>query len=248
MDTLMAADATDAKADAYEFLQGLGQLILQRSPRWYEMDAGIMRIVSGAKANDRQKHLRLPESAFLNSFVLPALHQHLQQYSSLTAEQAKAALLNEYHHTMPDLSCRSPIRAKKHPFKKTLGTSAEAIYREWTDPTRNCGLTQSCPDFALTKPFAHSMVFEGKYFRKGSAEYAAKQLVTDIYQAFFYRGLPRVESTKQGHPEWDYDYGCLLAYDASPGGTLANAWDNLPSNVKKSFWDGANIYVMILRS
>jgi hypothetical protein len=72
-------------------------------------------------------------------------------------------------------------------------------------------------------------------------------LVSDIYQAFFYRGLPRVDATKRGHPEWDYDYACLLAYDASPDGTLVAAWEALDSSVRQSFWDGANIYVMILR-
>jgi hypothetical protein len=108
-------------------------------------------------------------------------------------------------------------------------------------------LTQSCPDFALRKPFAHSIVFEGKYFARGSKEYAARQLVADLYQAFFYRGLPSVEATKRGHPEWDYDYACLLAFDASPAGSLKDAWDSLGSSVKKSFWEGANIFVMIIR-
>jgi len=238
---------SECKADAHEFLQGLGKAILKFSPRWAGMELDIRRIVAAAKANDQQKHLRLPEAAFLNSYVLPVLHQYLQTAASLTKAEASEALLNEYHRTMPDISSRSPIRAKKHPFKKALGSSAEAIYKQWTDPTQNYGLTQSCPDFALGTPFPHSMVFEGKYFARGSQEYAAKQLVTDIYQAFFYRGLPRVDATKRGHPEWDYDYACLLAYDASPSGTLTAAWDALEAAVKKSFWDGANIYVMILR-
>lgn len=238
---------SDPKADAYEFLQGFSKAILKSSPRAADMEPEIRRIVAAAKTNAQEKHRRLPESAFLNTFVLPVLHRYLRDGAGLTADQAKEALLNEYHRSMLAISCRSPIRAKRHPFKKVLGAGAESIYRQWTNKDQNYGLAQSCPDFALGKPFPHSIVFEGKYFASGSQAYAAKQLVTDIYQAFFYRGLPRVEATKRGHPEFDYDYSCLLAYDASPGGTLLGAWDALDRKVKKSFWDGANIYVMILR-
>ena len=207
----------------------------------------IRRIVAEAKSNDRQKHLRLPEAAFLNSFAVPTLFKHLQDWAGLSAEQAREALLNEYHRTMPEVSTRSPIRATRHPFKKMLGANAETIYRQWRDPRQNYGLTQACPDFALGKPFPQSIVFEGKYFAAGSKDYAARQLVTDLYQAFFYRGLPRVEASGRGHPEWNYDYACLLAFDASPAGTLAAAWDSLEVSVRGSFWEGANIYVMILR-
>src|SRR5450759_2040862 len=155
---------SDPKADAYEFLQGFSNAILKSAPRAAEMEPEIRRIVAAAKTNDREKHLRLPEAAFLNKFVLPILHGYLQDGAGLTAEQGKEALLNEYHRTMPDISLRSPIRAKRHPFKKVLGSSAESIYRQWNDPKQNFGLTQSCPDFALQKPFPHSIVFEGKYF------------------------------------------------------------------------------------
>jgi hypothetical protein len=103
------------------------------------------------------------------------------------------------------------------------------------------------PSLREIRTFPHSIVFEGKYFANGSTGDASRELVSDIYQAFFYRGLPRVEASKRGHPKWDYDYACLLAYDASPNGTLLNAWDALPPSVKRCFWDGANIYVMILR-
>jgi hypothetical protein len=37
-----------------------------------------------------------------------------------------------------------------------------------------------------------------------------------------------------------------MAYDASPRGTLKAAWEGLPGKVKRSFWEGANIYVIIL--
>ena len=139
-------------------------------------------------------------------------------------------------------SAKSPIRAKKHAFKKVIGASPESIYNAWS-----CGggLTQSCPDFAVTHPFPHRIVFEGKYFAHGSTKYAERELVKDIYQAFFYRGLPQLDATKR-HPEWNYDYACLLAFDASPEGSLKSAWNRLDPVVQRTFWEGANIYVMIL--
>jgi len=239
---------TDPKAQAHEFLKGLGRAILQGTPSPSAMVTEIRRIVAAAKSSDKEKHLRLPEAAFLNRFVLPVLHLYLHEQAGLTAMQAKEALLNEYHRSMPEVSSRSPIRATRHPFTKILGANAETIYRQWKDPKKNYGLTQSAPDFALQKPFPHSIVFEGKYFASGKPDFAARQLVTDLYQAFFYRGLPKVDATKRGHPPWDYDYACLLAFDASPNGTLAAAWNTLEAKVQRSFWDGANIYVMILRS
>lgn len=55
------------------------------------------------------------------------------------------------------------------------------------------------------------------YFPSGSLDYAQRQLVTDIYQTLFNRGLPRLAPAKK-HPEWKYGYACLMAYDASPKG------------------------------
>jgi hypothetical protein len=47
---------------------------------------------------------------------------------------------------------------------------------------------------------------------------------------------------------WDYDYACLLAYDASIDGSLQKAWNTINEAVRlEGLWDGANIYVMILR-
>jgi hypothetical protein len=45
-----------------------------------------------------------------------------------------------------------------------------------------------------------------------------------------------------------YEYACLLAFDASPGGTLHQSWESLPATVKRGFWEGANVYSMILRT
>jgi hypothetical protein len=147
---------------------------------------------------------------------------------------------------MPEVSCQSPIRWERHPFRKILDCSMSDIYRGWANPENGHALTQSCPDFSLRDPFPHSILFEGKYFPRGSLEFAQRQLVALIYQAFFYRGLPRLAATEK-RPEWSYDYACLLAYDASPAATLSSTWKGLDAQTQRSFWDGANVYVMILR-
>jgi hypothetical protein len=69
----------DPKAEALEFLKGLGRAILQGTPPPSEMGTEIRRIVAAAKSNDKEKHFRLPEAAFLNRFVLPVLHRYLQE-------------------------------------------------------------------------------------------------------------------------------------------------------------------------
>ena len=89
-------------------------------------------------------------------------------------------------------------------------------------------LSSKAAPTSLREPCRHKIVFEGKYFSNGSLTYAQKELVGDIYQAFFYRGLPFVPQTRRGRAKWDYDYSCLLAYDASPMGTLKAAWEAFP--------------------
>lgn len=94
-------------------------------------------------------------------------------------------------------------------------------------------------------PVPYAVVGETKYFRKGSVEAAKTELVRGVFQCFYYRGLPSVPETKN-RPAWDYDYACLLAYDASESGSLVKAWEAVDPNVKVACWDGANIFVMVL--
>ncbi|HTO08940.1 MAG TPA: hypothetical protein VMR86_17965 [Myxococcota bacterium] len=237
-----------SKLEAREFLDGLAKRLSGSLPAARELDLAIRETVKRARAGAKpeERHLKLPESAFLNGHVLPCLFAEIQQ-AGLEEEDARYALLNEYHRSMPWLSEAAPAHRVKHPFTKNLDKDASEIYQQWIgESKRGSALVQPCPDFALRHPFPHKIVFEGKYFPKGSLGYARRQLVTDIYQAFFYRGLPAAAETVNGRAAWDYDYSCLLAFDASPGGTLKQAWQALPEKIRNGFWDGANIYVMIL--
>ena len=73
---------------------------------------------------------------------------------------------------------------------------------------------------------------------------AESALVNGIYEIFYYRGLPYSPGGTTT-ADWNYDYGCLIAYDASPQGHLVRAWDSVVS--KDCFWDGGNLFVMVLR-
>jgi hypothetical protein len=108
---------TETKANALRFLQEFQAVLADgRLPSGPAMDPEIRKIVASAKRDDHQKHRRNPESAFLNTFVVPTLFEQLQTQGGLTAEQAKDALLNEYHRTMPDTA---------HCSRKSLGLSPE---------------------------------------------------------------------------------------------------------------------------
>jgi hypothetical protein len=236
------------KEEALDYLRSLKkELRSSIAPKGAAMNGEIRKIVAEAKSRSDQKHLRLPEAAFLNAHVVPTLLSHLQRFANLDASQAIEAFRNEYHATMPGTSMGSASHPLKHPFSKIAATNPGVMYKNWHSPKKGDGLTKSFPDFALRDPFPHRILFEGKLFAKGAELAAERELATDLYQTFFYLGLPRVKATKKGQADWNYDYGCLLAFDASKDGTLLGAWNALKPSIRKSFWDNANIYVMILR-
>lgn len=91
----------------------------------------------------------------------------------------------------------------------------------------------------------YKIVFEGKLFRSGSLDVAKRELVHGIYECAYYRGHPVVPATNN-HPAWDYDYACLVAYDASETCTLKEAWALIHKDIKKGSWDAENIFVMVI--
>jgi hypothetical protein len=242
---MMGITPAGAKGEAKSFLDSLASAISKKTPPGTAMERFIRRTIGEAKTDETKRHLRAPEAAFLNLFAVPALFDEIQAAGGLNQEQARDALLNEYHHSMPEFSKKGAYRAIEHPFKKVMAAPTAVVYQSWTTEDDNWGLSKCGPDFALRAPFSHRILFEGKYFSKGSEEYAGRELVKDIYQACFYRGLPPIPA-KNGNAEWNYDYACLLAFDASPQHTLLTAWEHLGEPVRQSFWESANVYVMIL--
>lgn len=233
------------KHEAYQFLKGLQKHLNANLPSPQQMRKEIQDIVTISRKDNAQKHLNMPEAAFTNHFLIPRIFDVVSE--RVGKDKARQCLLSEYIAMRKDYCWNtSPQRQERHPFSKGIAHKPQAIMRRWKgEPNKQT--IQSAPDLALRDPFPFNIVFELKYFDKGGLEKATTELVADLYQAFFYRALPYVPPTKR-YPSWDYNYACLLAFDASPDGTLHQSWESLPPKVKRGFWEGANVYAMILRS
>lgn len=236
----------DAKQAAFRFLEFLEQYLNESLPGPAAMSKRISAIVQESKGSGLAPHTTFGEAAFLNQFVAPHVHEFLAEQQGLGKENARRALLSESYRRIPNFSSGTPARSQLHPFTKVIGTKPQTIIKQWKEIGLK-SLVRSCPDLGLRDPCPHRVVFEGKYFSKGGTAAAEAALITGIYQAFFYRGLPPVPETTRRRA-WDYDYACLLAYDATQDGSLLKAWAAVDQEVKrKGLWEGASIYVMILR-
>ena len=83
------------KGDPLEFLKELENTLNKKLPGPTEMESWIRRTVAAAKTDNKQKHLRFSEAAFLNGQALPVLFDVLKTHVGLSGEQAQQALLNE---------------------------------------------------------------------------------------------------------------------------------------------------------
>ncbi len=165
----------------------------------------------------------------------------------LSPEAAKRAVLSESYRGQSQFASGSPVRPGAHPFRKVIGVSARQIVEIWRGKAGVNPLARnSCPDLALRAPSPYRVVFEAKYHGTQSQTTAEAELAKNIYQVFFYLALPRLPATTR-HAAWDYEFACVLAYDATPDGYLLQAWRSLSGSVRVACWAGANVYVMILR-
>lgn len=234
----------DNKAATYAFLRDLEEGLNLSLPGPQEMRSKIRKLVSEAKTTKKSPHMQQPEDAFLYGYAVPYIYAAMQAMPGVSSEAAKQGFLSEYFRNL-SICSGTPARSERHPFNKQIGSKPTTIMEQWKGRTGN-PLRQSCPDFAFRTPFPYKVVFEGKYFTAGGRAAAERALVENAYQAFFYRALPKIEPSEKV-TGWDYDYACLLAYDASEEGSLRAAWGKLEPKVKRGFWEGANVYMMILR-
>jgi hypothetical protein len=171
----------------------------------------------------------------------------MQTINKIGENEARQALLCEFWNTTAKKYCeRTASRTAVTPFlKKYLEKDGPTIMNAWMEGATD----RACPDFAFGNPFPYRILFEAKYFEgkeQGKQNEAVTALVTTIRQAFFYRCFPYAAPSKT-KPDWDYDFSCAIAYDASKQGSLQAAWNGIPEHVRTSFWEGANLYVMIIR-
>lgn len=182
----------------------------------------------------------------LYHFALPEIAHHMMSIDGFNEEKVRQSLRGEYYKKFERLCSANTRRRqghpfeKKYPFEKELQVSVSRIMQGWRTPRKVFAANESYPDLAILEPFPFTVVFDAKFFKDESPTSAERALVTGVYELVFYRGLPPASDDAKG-----YDFGCLLAYDASDGAFLQQAWESVAS--KRLFWEGAHVFVMIVR-
>jgi hypothetical protein len=239
-----------SKDDAKGFFTRLAEHLNATIPTSPDVQANIAGAVQRAREAARgtvERRSSFAEGAFLNTYIIRQVHTFLTSELG-SAEKARLALLSESYKGHPQLTSGSPVRPGPHPFRKVMAASPRQIMNIWRGrvPGLKPLALNSCPDMALRAPVRHRTVFEAKYHNNNSTAIAEAELVKNIYQAFWYLGLPRLAETST-HAAWDYEFACVLVYDATRDAVMLRAWESLPSKVRAACWSGANVYVMILR-
>jgi hypothetical protein len=246
----MARIDDSVKQAAYAFLNNLEEALNDRLPNPSMMRESVRKIISESKiakseGDNTKSHLTCQEWVFINHYTIPVVAAVMQKVDGIGATETREALLCEFWRSsnMGTYCLQSGSRTTQSPFIKAyLEKSGLEIMKAW----KAGEVQRACPDFAFGNPFPYKIVFEGKYFEGGDGIQATKALVTNIREAFFYRCFPYAPFGIK-KPEWDYDFSCAIVYDASDEGLLEATWDEIPDHVRASFWEGANLYVMIIR-
>ena len=239
-----ASDVENDRKAAGKFLDGLKDHLNQR------IDLADVRKWIQHKEDSRPigKDVQY-ELLFTDEFLLPAVFEYLGKALGLdpSHERVRRAFLAESKSAKKQkLTSNSPRSANKYLFTKLFGSKSSNVVKSWWKKSKRGQACQSCPDWAFRDPCPHTVIFEGKFFRKGGIDAARRELVSGIYQCFYYLAHPVFPPTK-AHPAWDYKYACLFAYDASREQSLVEAWKTLNKEVREACWGGAsNIFVMVL--
>jgi len=237
-----ASDGQNSRNAAREFLAGLQEHLNKKIPahavtQWIQEKKG-----SALKGKNTQY-----EGLFIEKFVLPAIPEYLRKaVDNPTDDRIRESFLAESELARKqEVTSDSPRSANKHLFTKVIGANSDDVVKSWWGDSKETPISQSCPDWAFRTPCPHTVIFEGKLFRKGTILAARSELVSGIYQCFYYRAHPSAPASKT-HPAWQYSYACLFAYDASEKHSLIEAWKTLNNEVKEACWATANIFVMVL--
>lgn len=240
-----ASASSGKRAQAEGFFKALKDYLSEELP---SVNA-VNQEISQAKKRFEQtgeEGARAYEGPFFKMHVVPAVHKFLTRGpNSLASEAAKQALLAEGHVELKAYASGTPASPPIYPYKKTLAGTLKTARKDWWGSGKV--LSSSCPDLALRLPSGLSIVFEGKLFRSDSAAAAKSAIVDGIYECFFYRALPTLMKSEELKSS-GYEYACLLAYDASPKGSLVEAWNSINADIERSCREALNILVMVVRN
>jgi hypothetical protein len=131
MDLSVAQIYDQRKYDAYSFLKHLEKTLNSTIPPPTELRAEIRKTVADSKASDSQKHMRRPEEAFLNLYVVPEISRFLKSHLGMGENSAHRALLSENYRNMRRFCSDTPARTQRHPFGKVTGVNTRSIMRQW---------------------------------------------------------------------------------------------------------------------
>jgi hypothetical protein len=230
-------------ASARAFLDRLEEYLGQALPVWPTIAEALG--LSGDSAERLTDGIRIafPEVDFLQRYIVNNISRFLIDKEGLDEGKAKQALLAEGADHLEEVS-GTPCSLDKYPFKKSIVESLNSATHDWW--CGEGGTYNSYPDIALRSPCKFRVVIEGKLFRGKTEAAARKALVDGIFETSFYRGLPRLLRDKDADAD-SYEYGCFLAYDASPEGALWKAWQDINEEVRTSIWNTLFTHVLVLR-
>jgi hypothetical protein len=230
---------------AYDFLVSLQERLNKRLPGPKIVRDEVSRRWNKPPSDKSpQEKLACKENLFLYHFTLPEIWHHVQAVDGINAERARESIRCEYFDKFPHLSSGNSRRTRGYPFPKRQQVSPEEVIEAWRRPNGTWPLNEAYPDLCLSNPCPFNVVFDAKFFEGEGHKSAEKALVEGVYEASHYRGLPAARDGS-GAAAWDYDFGCLLAYDASEGAYLQQAWNSVAT--KRLFWNDAHVFVMIVR-
>ncbi len=228
-----------------DFLSGLSRHLQSKLPSKDAVVSQVARLSSGQRSQVWERKPEGPESAFIGEYVLPNLEEFLRErINDMPKDSDPLSLIRVGFAAPGKYVSHGYAFYPGHPFGKVF-RKPDVIYARWKGEGKKASvpLIQSWPDITLLFPYR--ILFECKYFKTRLKNPAKVQLVTDLYETFFYRALPRRPPTAK-RAAWDYEYACYLAYDATDDGWLSKAWNGLAKEIRNSFWERANIFVMIL--
>jgi len=227
------------------FLEGLRRHLQSNLPDGSSITLRVASLLSGNGSQVWERKPEGPEAAFIGEYVLPNLEEFVRlQVNDRPRDGDPLDLIRVGFSAPKKYSSRGFAFFPGHPFGKVF-RKPEAIYERWrAGEKERVPLIQSWPDLTLLSPYR--ILFECKYFKTRLKSPAKVQLVKDLYETFFYRSLPLQPRKGEEGQVWDYEFACYLAYDATEEGWLIQAWNGLNEKVRNSFWEMANVCVMIL--
>jgi hypothetical protein len=237
-------EGTLSREKVDDFLSGLLRHLQSRLPEKGVIDSQVARLLSGKESQAWERRPEGRESAFIGEYVLPNVEEFLRSRTNDSLKGDPLSVIRVGFAAPKKYMLGGSSFFPGHPFGKVI-RKPEVIYARWKGEGKNARfpLIQAFPDFTLLSPYR--ILFECKYFKTHLKSPAKVQLVKDLYETFFYLALP-LQLPKAKHAGWDYDFACYLAYDATDDGWLFEAWNGLPERVRNSFWEYANIFVMML--